>query len=245
MTIDTSGTGTLMTIAGKMAPDLSPAATDRIWLKMTRDVHTATPPAFGMILVRDRLDIASAISAGRAWQRLHLTLTAQGLAAQPLRYDLIYRPAKPGERLDVVLGQMPRRGTLSAYDNVTLILAKPRFGIVPNVVGMSESEARSTLTRAGFNVARNVEKEYSDSVQKGRISSQSIGAGARVSKGSIITLKVSDGPEPDPCDKWNGRGKAPRGCEDDRDRGKDRDRDERDRDRDRPGRDRDRPGRGD
>lgn len=116
---------------------------------------------------------------------------------------------------------------------------------VPNVVGMSESEARSTLTRAGFNVARNVEKEYSDSVQKGRISSQSIGAGARVSKGSIITLKVSDGPEPDPCDKWNGRGKAPRGCEDDRDRGKDRDRDERDRDRDRPGRDRDRPGRGD
>ena len=84
VTIDTSGTGTLMTIAGKMAPDLGAATTDRIWLKMTRDVHTATAPAFGMILVRDRLDMASAISAGRAWQRLHLVLTAQGLAAQPL-----------------------------------------------------------------------------------------------------------------------------------------------------------------
>ena len=84
VTIDTSGTGALMTLAGKMAPDLGAATTDRIWLKMTRDVHTATPPAFGMILVRDRLDMSSAISAGRAWQRLHLTLTAQGLAAQPL-----------------------------------------------------------------------------------------------------------------------------------------------------------------
>ena len=67
------------------------------------------------------------------------------LAAQPLHYDLIYRPAKPGERLDVVLGQMPGRGTLSAYDNVTLILAKPRFGIVPNVVGMPVSRAVQRL----------------------------------------------------------------------------------------------------
>jgi nitroreductase len=67
-----------------MAPDLGAAATDRIWLTTTRDVHTATAPAFGMILVRDRFDMASAIAAGRAWQRLHLALTAQGLAAQPL-----------------------------------------------------------------------------------------------------------------------------------------------------------------
>jgi nitroreductase len=63
---------------------LGPTTIDRIWLTMTRDVHTATAPAFGMILVRDRLDMASAIAAGRAWQRLHLALTAQGLAAQPL-----------------------------------------------------------------------------------------------------------------------------------------------------------------
>lgn len=82
--IDTSGTGRLMTIAGKMGPDFGAATTDRIWLRMTRDVHTATAPAFGMILVRDRLDMASAIAAGRAWQRLHLALTAQGLAGQPL-----------------------------------------------------------------------------------------------------------------------------------------------------------------
>ena len=84
VTIDTSGTSGIMTIAGKLAPDLGATTIDRIWLKMTRDVHTATAAAFGLILVRDRFDMAAAITAGRAWQRLHLALTAQGLAAQPL-----------------------------------------------------------------------------------------------------------------------------------------------------------------
>jgi hypothetical protein len=106
VTIDTSGTSRLMTIAGKMGPDLRAATIDRLWLRLTRDVHTATAPAFGMILVRDRLDMASAIAAGRAWQRLHLALTAQGLAGQPLnqpvemidRYQMLgrnddFRPA--------------------------------------------------------------------------------------------------------------------------------------------------------
>ena len=82
-TNETSGISPLMTIAGKLLPDLGTATTDRFWLDNTRDVHTATAPLFGMILVRDRLDMAQAIDAGRAWQRLHLALTAQGLAAQP------------------------------------------------------------------------------------------------------------------------------------------------------------------
>lgn len=109
---------------------------------------------------------------------------------------------------------------------------------VPSVVGMTESEARSALSRAGFNVSRTVETAYSDSVPEGRVSSQSVGAGARVAKGTIITLTVSEGPEPDPCDRWNGRGKPPKGCSpDDDDRDRDRDRGgDRDRDRGRPDR---------
>src|SRR5262249_33446530 len=84
VTIDTSGASPLMTVAGKMLPDLNAAMTDRIWLAATRDVHAATAPGFGMILVRDRLDMQQAIAAGRAWQTLHLAATAEGLAAQPL-----------------------------------------------------------------------------------------------------------------------------------------------------------------
>jgi hypothetical protein len=84
ITIDTSGTSRMMTIAGKMLPDLGAARTDQIWLATTRDVHTATAPAFGLILVPDRLDMPQAIDAGRAWQHLHLAATTLGLAAQPL-----------------------------------------------------------------------------------------------------------------------------------------------------------------
>ena len=50
---------------------------------MTRDVQTHAP-VLGMILVRDRLAMASAVAAGRAWQRLHLAATTMGIAAQPL-----------------------------------------------------------------------------------------------------------------------------------------------------------------
>jgi nitroreductase len=71
-------------MAGKMLPDLNAAATDRYWLKATREVHTVTASVFGMILVRDRFDMHQAIAAGRAWQRLHLAATTHGLAAQPL-----------------------------------------------------------------------------------------------------------------------------------------------------------------
>jgi hypothetical protein len=84
ITIDTSGTSRLMTVAAKLLPDLGAKRLDRIWVDTTRDVHTATAAVFGMILIHDRLDMAQSIAAGRAWQRLHLAATAQGLAAQPL-----------------------------------------------------------------------------------------------------------------------------------------------------------------
>jgi penicillin-binding protein 1A len=63
------------------------------------------------------------------------------LAAQPLRHQIVYKPARRGQRLDVVLGQMPAKGTLSAYDEVLLVLAKPRYGVVPSVVGLPVDRA--------------------------------------------------------------------------------------------------------
>ena len=84
VTIDTAGASRLKTVAAKILPNLDAAAVDRIWLDATRATQTVTAPVFGMILVPDRLDMAHAITAGRAWQRLHLAATAQGLAAQPL-----------------------------------------------------------------------------------------------------------------------------------------------------------------
>ena len=69
------------------------------------------------------------------------------LAAQPLTPAYVYKPAAPRQRVDIVLAQFPSRGTLSSYDKVTLVLAKPLHGLVPNVVGLTLHQARARLLR--------------------------------------------------------------------------------------------------
>jgi hypothetical protein len=54
------------------------------------------------------------------------------LAGQPLTPSIVYKVARPGQKLDVVLGQKPSKGRLSAYDHVTLVVAKPTHGVVPS-----------------------------------------------------------------------------------------------------------------
>ena len=71
------------------------------------------------------------------------------LAAQPLSSLVVYRPARPGEHVGVVLSQMPRGGNpLSAGDEVTLVLAKPQHGVVPRVVGLPVRSALAKLGKA-------------------------------------------------------------------------------------------------
>jgi len=85
--VDTAGLSPLMAAAAKIMPDQDAASADRYWRDMTRDVQTKAP-ALGVLLVRDRLDMGSAIAAGRSWQRLHLAATTMGLAAQPLNQPI-------------------------------------------------------------------------------------------------------------------------------------------------------------
>ncbi len=72
------------------------------------------------------------------------------LAAQPLGANVVYKPAKPRQRLDVVLDQFPRRGRLSSFDTVTLVMAKPLHGVIPNVVGLTLARARAKLRAVGL-----------------------------------------------------------------------------------------------
>jgi nitroreductase len=98
VTIDAAGLSPLLRAAAKMLPDVSAETADKDWLAMTRDSQLPTAPALGVILVRDRLDIAQALDAGRAWQFLHLAATIQGIAAQPLNQpvEMIDRNAQLG-----------------------------------------------------------------------------------------------------------------------------------------------------
>jgi len=72
------------------------------------------------------------------------------LALQPLTANVVYKPAKPGQRVDTVVGQFPRTGRASSFDTVTLVLAKPLHGVVPKVVGLPLARARSRLHAAGL-----------------------------------------------------------------------------------------------
>jgi penicillin-binding protein 1A len=108
------------------------------------------------------------------------------LAAQPLRYNVLYKPAVKGQRLDVVVGQIPRRGTLSAHDTVMLILAKPRFGVVPSVVGLSVDSAIRRLERMKLHPA-----VVGDS--DGRVIRQEPRPRVAAAPGMPIRLVVADG----------------------------------------------------
>ena len=83
VTVDAAGLSPSTVMLGKLLPDLGPASQDQYWLANTRDVQTHAP-VLGVVLVKDRLDLAASLAAGRAWQRLHLAATTLGLAAQPL-----------------------------------------------------------------------------------------------------------------------------------------------------------------
>jgi membrane peptidoglycan carboxypeptidase len=69
------------------------------------------------------------------------------LAAQPLRPAYVYEPARPLQRLGVVLRQIPAKGTLSSYDTVTLVLPKALQGSVPKLVGLRLGRAEARLER--------------------------------------------------------------------------------------------------
>lgn len=69
------------------------------WPQTKDQLYVSSAPLLGAIAVRDLYDMESTLAAGRLWQRLHLLLTAQGLAAQPLN-----QPIKLGDR-DLALGR--------------------------------------------------------------------------------------------------------------------------------------------
>jgi hypothetical protein len=86
-TLDVAGLSFLTLTFARLFP-VSAEVSHQAWLKQTRDVQLASAPLVGLIAVRDRYDRLSAIAAGRAWQRLHLSATAAGIAMQPLNQPI-------------------------------------------------------------------------------------------------------------------------------------------------------------
>jgi beta-lactam-binding protein with PASTA domain len=69
------------------------------------------------------------------------------LLSMPLTPEIIYRPAEPAERLGIVVDQIPKRGTLSSWETVRLVLAKATQGRIPKLVGLPLAKAQKKLAR--------------------------------------------------------------------------------------------------
>jgi membrane peptidoglycan carboxypeptidase len=110
------------------------------------------------------------------------------LAAQPLGAKLVYKPARAGRTPGTVLDQMPRAGGLSANDDVTLVVSKARYGLLPNFVGSSFADVQRELKR--LKLRGRVSSADGD---PGVVLRQTPGAGVSVAPGLVVKLVVGDG----------------------------------------------------
>jgi hypothetical protein len=84
LTLDGQGLGGLTLLAAKILPAQSRTDGDAFWLGATRDVHTATAAAYGVVVVDDAADRTAQVVGGRLLARMHLTATALGLGFHPM-----------------------------------------------------------------------------------------------------------------------------------------------------------------
>lgn len=80
LTLDAQGLSPVTLTVAKLLPASSRAYGDRFWVKQTREVHTKTSAAYGVITVTDPYDVTTQLLGGQLLQRIHLTGTRQGLA---------------------------------------------------------------------------------------------------------------------------------------------------------------------
>jgi serine/threonine-protein kinase len=96
---------------------------------------------------------------------------------------------------NTVASQDPRPNTEAPEGSTVTINVStgPGEASVPAVAGLPEDEARSQLEDAGFEPK--VEREFSDSVKKGRVVETQPGSGSVIERGSTVTMRVSRGVE--------------------------------------------------
>jgi hypothetical protein len=80
LTLDMQGLAPATLTAAKLLPASSRTAGDDFWVEQTRDVHTKTAAAYGIITVTDPSDVTERLLGGQLLQRIHLTATSSGIA---------------------------------------------------------------------------------------------------------------------------------------------------------------------
>lgn len=104
ITVDASGLPELTETLAKLLPAQSRQATDDAWFTATRDRHTKTAAAYGIVAVRDAADNRQRLEGGRLLERVHLWASGNGIALQHMN-QLTERADREHE-----LGISPRFG---------------------------------------------------------------------------------------------------------------------------------------
>ncbi|MDX2546304.1 Acg family FMN-binding oxidoreductase [Streptomyces sp. WI04-05B] len=121
LTLDAQGLSDLALFAAKLLPAQSREDGDAYWVRATREVHTATANAYGVIVVDDVTDRTAQVNGGRLLARMHLTATALGLGLHHMNQitERIDRDTASGDRdvfsarWAVLLGRPASGGLLS------------------------------------------------------------------------------------------------------------------------------------
>ena len=99
---------------------------------------------------------------------------------------------------DNIIRTSPEKGsTVKKGDTITIVVsrgAEEKYIDVPDLLGLSETAARNKIEKAGLEVG-NVSYSYHDTVEKGKVISQTYTAGKSVKEGTEIGFTVSLGQE--------------------------------------------------
>ena len=103
-----------------------------------------------------------------------------------------------GKAQGTVLSQTPEASvSVKEGSVVDMVAVGTSLQVVPNVLGMTQSEASTALTQAGLKLG-DVAKVYSSQGPKGTVAVQAPAAGLEVESGSAVAVAISQGPKPPP-----------------------------------------------
>jgi beta-lactam-binding protein with PASTA domain len=105
----------------------------------------------------------------------------------PLTADVVWRRARPGQKLGRVIGQKPASGTLSSWSTVRIFLPRAPNGRVPNVIGMEIGSAQRRLARR---LLAGQVQSYADDEPPGVVVGQFPRAGLAATRNMTVRLVV-------------------------------------------------------
>ena len=150
----------------------------------------------GMLSGREQNEQQTAVEAtvvmphvvGETREKASDSLTALGLIP-----EIVYGESEDFEPGTVISSDI-EEGTQVAVGSTVILTVCGNNGIrVPDVVGMTEDEARQRLEDLDFQVR--VKESYSEEVEEGCVISQDPAATSSVDRKSTVTLEVSKGPD--------------------------------------------------